>query len=1009
MFFYEEKIGQTIEILNEQREERIYELPLVYTECGYKESNALPKVTDEWKPVDNNLCFVGLNRHFWIHTSLKTPPKKDGCRVALKINRDKSNLQCLVYLNGKMYQGMDMNHRSCMLEFDTDYDIYIYAFTDMLTLHESCSFSAWAALINDDVNELYYDMSVPYNSLSCFAKSSDEYATIVKHLGIASNMLNLCNVGDDKFLESVREADSYMKEAFYKKVCGSSSPVCVTGIGHTHIDVAWLWTYAQTREKVQRSFSIVLRLMEQYPEYKFMSSQPQLYKFLKEDAPEIYEQVKEKIREGRWEVEGGMWVEADCNLISGESMVRQFMHGKKFIKDEFGADSKILWLPDVFGYSGAMPQIMKKCGIEKFFTSKISWNETNKMPFETFYWQGIDGSEIFTHFATAQDYDIKREKTNTTQNIVTYNAKLTPCEVKGTRNRYSEKEFSDEVITTFGYGDGGGGPTDEMLENQRRMSCGIPGIPKTKIDFAGNTLERIKKSFDESCAELREVPKWCGELYLEFHRGTYTNMAKMKKYNRQSELLYQTAEAASVLDMILTGGKYNSDLLYSGWETILLNQFHDCLPGSSIKEVYDDALPMYEDVIKKGEDYLSEKLASLCGNMNTEQGLVVYNPTGFVQSGVVFDGEKNVFCRDVPAYGWKNITENESSGNITVTERTVQNERFILSLNGDAEIVSLYDKKENREFIKDAANRIRLYEDRPYQYDGWELSSYHKHKYFDITDVSDFEAFNDGVCGGFIIKRRFSNSEIIQKIIMYADSDRIDFETKVDWHENNMVLKTLFPLNIFSNKAVYDIQFGNLERPTHSNTSWDQAKFEVCGHKWADISDYNHGLSLMNNCKYGYSAKENVLSLTLLKAANFPNPEADRGINTFTYSILPHSGDFRESGTIKEAYLLNNPLRSRRAEKNSGTLPGIYSPICCNCDNIVIDTIKKAEDNDDIIIRAYEAYNCCTAAQFTFGFDIKKAYICDMLENTESELKVKDNKLTAPFSNYEVVTLRIKL
>lgn len=1009
MHFYEKQIDMTIQLLKSEYRKKLQNFPLSFTECGYKQDNILPPVTPEWSKSEGGCRLTGRDKHYWVHTVITTPGAQDAKRVVLSVATDRTgwdadNPQCIVYIDGQMVCGMDVNHTEYPLEFGRTYDVYIYYYTGPKKddSEKGAFLEVGTALLDEPVRELYYDLDVPHKAAACFDEEDEEFITIIKHLGIAVNMLDLCNIGSEEYYRSIEDAHNYMHNVFYKQVCNADSPVVVTGIGHTHIDVAWLWTYAQTKEKVQRSFSTVLALMEQYPEYKFMSSQPQLYKYLKEEAPEIYEKVKEKIAEGRWEVEGGMWVEADCNLISGESMVRQFMHGKKFIYDEFGKDSKILWLPDVFGYSAAMPQILKKCGIDKFFTSKISWNETNKLPYDTFYWQGIDGTEIFSYFATAQDY-IKHTPVG---NITTYVAKITPQEVKGTWNRYQQKAYNTEVISTFGFGDGGGGPTDWMLESQRRTKYGIPGIPRTDIDFAGNILSRVKDSFDKNCAAIKETPKWCGELYLEFHRGTYTNMAKNKKYNRKSELLYQYAEAASVFDMILTGGAYDSEKLYNNWKTILLNQFHDVIPGSSIKEVYEDTDKMYDKLMSEGEAIVSEKLSSVASQINAEDGIIVFNPTGFMQSGVAeYEGRK-YFCRDIPAYGWKHIKVSETQKKASAKNNTAENEYYILTLDENANIASLYDKRAQREVLSGAGNRLELYEDRPYQYDGWELSPYHKHKCRFIDEVSEAVPFEDNVSAGFIIKRAFSNSVITQKIVLYAESERIDFETEIDWHENNMILKTAFPIDVFASKATYDIQFGNIERPTHRNTSWDQAKFEVCAHKWADISDYGYGVSLLNDCKYGHSTEGSTLRLTFLKAANYPNPESDRGINTFTYSLLPHKGDFRSGGTVREAYLLNNPLRCTAATGAGGMLPTEHSMVSCGSENIVIDTIKKSESGNDVIIRAYECYNTKCSTELHFGFDVEKAFVCDMLENNEYELEVNNNTVKVPFGNFEVVTVK---
>lgn len=1011
MNFYEKQVDTTIKVLEQNSRKHLKCFPMEYIACEYKKNNDLPEVTSEWKTEEQVCYFQGSDEHYWIHTKVQTPPKVADKKVVLSITTgllgwDADNPQCIIYIDGKIACAMDRNHTEYQLDFDKNYDIFIYYYTGIgqYTKDNAAKFKVSTVLIDEPVLELYYDMDIPHKAALCFNETDEEFLLIIKHLGIAANLIDFCNIGSERYYESIYAALEYMKNTFYKKVCKTDSPVVVSGIGHTHIDVAWKWTYAQTKEKVQRSFATVLVLMDKYPEYKFMSSQPQLYQYLKEEAPDLYEKVKEKIREGRWEVEGGMWLEADCNLISGESMIRQFLHGKRFISEEFGKESKILWLPDVFGYSAAMPQILKKCGIEAFFTSKISWNESNQIPYDTFYWQGIDGTEVFAYFATAQDY----HKNEPAENHTTYVALFTPAEIKGTWNRYQQKEYNTEVISTFGYGDGGGGTTERMLETQRRTTYGIPGIPRTQIDFASNTLKRVRKTFDENCLLLKERPKWCGELYLEFHRGTYTNMAENKKFNRQCEFLYQYAEAISVFDMLFSNGKYDAELLDKNWKIILLNQFHDVIPGSSIKEVYDDSRKMYQALIADGEQIIEKKMSAIASVIDAKDGILVFNPTGFEQSGIVIHQGKKYFCNKVPAFGWKNFVDLEDDGDVVIRDFTAENQYYILSLDQNGNIATLYDKVNQREVLRGAGNCIELYEDRPYDFDGWELSQYHKHKCRTITEISSITQFNDNVCGGFVITRKFSNSVLVQRIVLYSDIPRIDFETDIDWHEDNVVLKAFFPVNVFATKATYDIQFGNIERPTHRNTSWDQAKFEVCAHKWADVSDYGYGVSLLNDCKYGYSVEENNMRLTLLKAANDPNPESDRGKHHFTYSLLPHKGDFRVGGVIKEAYILNNPLRSVVANGQRGTLPAQYSVVQCDKDNVVIDTIKKAEEGDDIVVRMFESYNCVCDTIVTFGFDVKCAYLCDMLENEETELDVINNQVCITLRNYEIVTIKVK-
>ena len=510
MDFKAEKIRVLCEKLSELKTDVLgYIDGFEYTSCDYKGSTNAPDEAAVFKKFEKGSRISGKDCHFWFKNKIKTPLKENGKELYFRLTTgnegewDAINPQCLVYLNGKIAQGLDMNHTTLPLEFDSEYDIMIYFYTGM----NDGYLEFIPELITNDIkiNNIYYDIHVPYDAAKCFDESDDNYITIIKYLDEAVRKIYFLVPKSPEFYKSIDEAAAYMKDVFYGSICGKSEKT-VNCIGHTHIDVAWLWTVAQTREKAQRSFSTVLNLMTKYPEYKFMSSQPQLFEFVKEDAPELYERIKTAVKEKRFELEGSMWLEADCNITSGESLIRQILFGKRFFSREFGVDNKSVWLPDVFGYTAALPQIMKKSGIEYFVTSKISWNETNTMPHDSFMWQGIDGSEIFTYFMTAQDLP----QDNKTLNYTTYVGYIRPSQVLGSWKRYHDKKYTNESLITFGFGDGGGGPTADMLEQQRRLAYGIPGIPKTTIDFSHNFINRVKQNFDEYCKTCGYTPKWVG-------------------------------------------------------------------------------------------------------------------------------------------------------------------------------------------------------------------------------------------------------------------------------------------------------------------------------------------------------------------------------------------------------------------------------------------------------------------------------------------------------------------
>lgn len=975
--------------------------------CGYKPSgDDLPTVTDEWREIGKyDLWGDEKDTHGWFYNKITVPENMRGKKLQFYFNTapyDKgisTQPQFTVYVNGKIAHGMDSNHRYVELDGSSDeYEIYVYAYTG---LHD-CRYYLFSKLyvVDELIKDLYYDLKVPYETLCLLNENSKDYNDILRKIDNALNLIDMRVPGSQAFRESAQAAYDYLHSEFYGKLCKEQEVNCIC-IGHTHIDVAWLWTLAQTREKAVRSFSTVVALMEQYPEYKFMSSQAQLYKYVKEDSPDTYAKIKEMVAQGRWEVEGAMWVEADCNLTSGESLVRQVMFGKRFFKNEFGVDSKVLWLPDVFGYSAALPQILRKSGVDKFVTSKISWNEYNLLPYDTFMWRGIDSTEIFSYFLTAQDMQPDGKPTTGT----TYNAKLNPTQVKGSWNRYQQKHINNEVILTFGYGDGGGGPTQNDLEKQRRMSYGIPSLPNTKIEFAGDFLERVMR---RTTAD-KKLPKWVGELYLEYHRGTYTSNSCNKRNNRKSEFLYQNTELFCEINRLLNKKTYPTQKINEGWECILLNQFHDIIPGSSIFEVYEESTRQYAEIGKAGNEMLTAAQSDILSGVKTNGGIAVFNPLSYKCSSTVAVDGKTIFVKDIPAKGWKVVSGDESKGNVTVCEKKLENDFFTVEFAEDYSISRIFDKRCGREVLKagERGNVIEAYEDFPRAYDAWEISCYYKDKRWEITDVSGVELLDDGARKGIKITRKFFDSTIEQSIWLYGDIDRIDFDTTADWHQEHILIKTAFPVEINADKATYEIQFGSVERPTHFNTSWDAAKFEVCAHKYADLSEYDYGVSILNDCKYGHDIHDGVIRLTMLKCATHPNPHADKGHHEFTYSLYPHTGSFREAGTVKMAYMLNNPLTAAKVGKQDGVLPEEFSLVSCSEENVVVDTVKKAEDSDTTVIRLYESFNKRGSVRLDFGFDVKRAVMCDLLENELTEVEVIDNGITLDVKPFEIITVKL--
>ncbi len=966
-------------------------------DAGYKVGNDFP--TEGYRPYDGSIL-SGDDSHYWLRTSFRTPAAAEQEYLILytDLGGNAYNSQGLIYLNGKMVHGLDSNHPEVTLQPNTDYVLHNYFHIGTFQGGTAqCRMALCAVSI--PLEQLYYDIKVPFDACQLLPEGSTERARMMSVLADAARLVDFREPYSEPFWRSVQMAREYMEQEFYGKLCSTDGKPVVHCIGHTHIDVEWKWARAQTREKIQRSFSTAKALMDEYPEYCFMLSQPELYRYLKEEAPEKYAELKELVKEGRWEPEGAMYLEPDCNLTSGESLVRQILHGKRLFRDEFGIDSRILFLPDVFGYSAALPQILKKSGVDYFVTSKISWNDTNTMPVDMFYWQGIDGTEIFTSFMTAQKMG--------GGNRTTYNSSIDASYVKGTWDRFQQKEYTNRIFMTYGYGDGGGGPTRAMLETQRRTARGIPSLPVTRTDRLLPYLETVKGEFDDACRRTSRTPRWVGELYLEFHRGTYTSIAKVKKSNRYSEFLLGAAEALSATHLSV-GGDYDAEGLNRIWRKVLHNQFHDILPGSSIEPVYKGTDKDYAEVAAFGQSVIRDKLQALAGRVKTDGGTLVYNPTGFERKAVLLtEGGYTETRQTVPPFGWTVVQNRDAASKVRIDGLTVENDFYTLTLNEAGQIIRLHDKRNEREVLTAPGNSLTVFEDYPTLYDAWELEDYYKLKSYEPDGDVSITPVTDGTRAGFAMERHYMNSTIRQTLWLYSECPRIDFETELDWHEHHQILKAFFPLDIHAVSATYDVQFGHVTRPTHQNTSWDQAKFETYAHKWVDVAEDGYGVALLNDGKFGHSIEGNLLSITLLKCATYPNPNADQGRHHFTYSLLPHAEDFRRGGVIEESHILNQPLYEQTLTAQDGDLPARYSFVSADKPNIVFTAVKQAEDRNGVILRFHDAYNRRERVTLTLPAGFTRAYLCDLMENELESLEIRDGRITLPVGNFEVVTVKL--
>ncbi len=782
-------------------------------------------------------------------------------------------------------------------------------------------------------------------------------------------------------------------------------------IGHAHLDLGWLWPIRETRRKAGRTFATALRLMEEYPEYKFGASQAQLYEWVKEDYPLLFEKIKERIAEGRWECQGSMWVEPDMNLIGGEAMVRQCLYGKKFWKAEFDLEIDNLWLPDVFGYSAALPQILKKSGIEYFMTQKISWNETNLFPHHTFYWEGIDGTRIATHFLPANDY----------------NCSNLPKQLLEAEERFAQSDVTDEFLNLYGIGDGGGGPGRIHIELGKRQQ-NTEGAVKFRFAVASEFFKKLGR------IPAHLLPVWKGELYLEMHRGTYTTQALMKKYNRQLELALHDLEFLGAIS-----GKFDKETIDLIWKNTLLNQFHDILPGSSIKWVYEDALAlseqnllilqemqneMLEAVNKSADDKLDKFHYQVYNTLSwqrkelvtielpdTEENWAAYDALGNMLPATISENLMQVQL-DVPSLGYATLRLEktgmriENTRKMKVTANLLENELLRVEFDEKGVITSIFDKELQREMLSGPANLILLYEDKPNDWGAWDINHFYREtqpEQAELTGINVIE--NDYLWSGLWLDYKIGNSTLSQVISLRANSRILECWTSVNWQEKNKMLRVRAVPDIKSDQAAFEIQYGHVLRATHNNTSWDQAKFEVCGHRYADLSQSDCGFALLNDCKYGHYIKDNVMELTLLRSPQYPDATADIGEHIFRYAYLPHAGNLINSQVLPLAHEFNNELILQKIAELPALAQKSYYAIKGR--NVKIEVVKPAENGKGIILRLYEYYGTETEIDLKAAEKWQQLSETDLLEKDLHIISKNAYETRLDFKPFEIRTFRL--
>ncbi|MCX5203449.1 glycosyl hydrolase-related protein [Streptomyces sp. NBC_00237] len=728
----------------------------------------------------------------------------------------------------------------------------------------------------------------------------------------------------------------------------------ISAVGHAHIDSAWLWPLRETVRKVARTSSNMVALMDDHPEFVFAMSQAQQLAWIKEHRPEVFAKVKKKIADGQFVPVGGMWVESDTNMVGGEAMARQFLYGKKFFMDEFGIETNEVWLPDSFGYTAAMPQLVKLSGSKWFLTQKISWSQVNKFPHHTFWWEGIDGTRVFTHFPP----------------VDTYNSDLGGEQMAHAARNYREKGRGSRSLAPFGWGDGGGGPTREMLARAERLRD-LEGSPKV-------TVEKPSAFFAKAEAEYPDAPVWAGELYLELHRGTYTSQAKTKQGNRHSESLLREAELwASTAAVRVPGYAYPQADLERIWKTVLLHQFHDILPGSSIAWVHREARETYARVRAELEAITLSAQTALAGDGSTP---LVFNSAPHERNAVPALG-----ATASPVRTTEPVTATPSDGGFELANGLLR-----ITVDARGLVTSAYDVEARRESVAPglAANLLQVHPDFPNMWDAWDIDEFYRHNVTDLTAVASLElASSDAELATVSITRSFGESTIVQRLTLRSGAKVLDIETDVDWHETEKFLKASFPLDVKADRSAAETQFGHVFRATHTNTSWEAAKFEICAHRWIQVEEPGWGAAVVNDSTYGHDVTRDVradggqtttVRLSLLRAPRYPDPETDQGSHRLRFALAPGAS---VTDAVREGHWINLPERTV-----TGGASGVEPLFRMSDDRIVVEAVKLAEDGSgDVVVRLYESAGGRASGTLTVGFPARSVAETDLLERALPE------------------------
>jgi alpha-mannosidase len=993
--------------------------PLDIEFCAEPHATQAAAEKGPWQPVEKGFRYGPAYTTFWFRLSGKVPKSMAGKTIGVVAELGSERT---LWKDNSPWIGVDHQHEVVPFADEAKtgqtVKLMIQAYTRnaQVTVHRpeaprealvETVEKAELVVVNKPIKSLAFDVEFALSLLSSLSEDSPEHAALLRALN------NVCNAFSP---DSAERCSKILRTAIAN--LGGDVRHALTAVGHAHLDTAWLWPLGITMKKMAHTTATQLQLIERYPEYVFVHSQASQYEWLERQYPTLFQRVKGAIQKGQWEPVGSMWVEADCNLSGGEALVRQFLYGRRYFRDKLGYETHDMWLPDVFGYSAAIPQILSKFGIRYFLTQKISWNQFNKFPHHTFWWQGIDGTKVWTHFPPAD----------------TYCGNCEPKEMLESVRKYKDHARSDQSLYVYGFGDGGGGPTEKHLEFLRRAR-NAPSMPvvhskRTALEF-----------FRDAKARSRDLPTWAGELYFELHRGTYTSQARTKKGNRECEFLMRDAEWLSCFSPAFPK-RYPSKELEANWKIVLLNQFHDIIPGSSVREVYEEAEADYDKVRAAAGRIISDSLTAVGSKLDrsgtarpvalfqnssvSSEASIPWREKSVPASLVV--GEEALPIQLVEGLGERKLvfpTPHAALGTVAVgdlsdrapnvkqrlkaSSRKIENGEYAVRFDSHGNITSIQSLEDGAEYVSPGklANLFQILDDKPLFWSAWDVDLYSFETAKDLIASESFEIVERGpVRVAAEVVKKVGGSTIRQRISL-GPTPGIRFDTEVDWHEDNKFLKVAFPINVNAARATYEIQYGHVERPTHVNTSWDMARFEVCAQKWADLSEGDGGVALLNDCKYGHDCRGNVLRLSLLRSPKAPDPMCDMGRHTFSYVLLPHFGPLQYAGVVQAAYALNSPLRYAFLEPGPGVKGQPPAFVQVDDRNIVVEAVKKAEDDDGLVVRLYECHNARGQAELVCARKPKEAWLCDLEEKPLAELEVVDGVVPFSYKPFEILTVKL--